>query len=121
MEVTTLIDLDYLRKLSRGDTKFVEDIIALFLKNTPLAIKNMKNYYQQENWDDLMMEAHKIRPSFNFLGLKELEDAAKNIENSASQKINLDQVGDAIMKIEKTIDLVFVELNNEMKSLSQEN
>lgn len=120
MDVSTLINLDYLRKLSRGDSKFVEDIIVLFLKNTPTAIKNMKNHYQQQNWEDLMMEAHKIRPSFNFLGLNELEEAAKKIENFASQKINLDQIGEAIIKIENTIDLVFVELSNEMKSLSQE-
>ena len=119
MDVSTIINLDYLRKLSRGDDKFIEEILVLFLKNTPLALKNMKNYYQQENWEDLMMEAHKIRPSFNFLGLKDLEDAAKKIENCASQKINLDQIGEAINKIEKTIDLVYVELSNEMKILSQ--
>jgi HPt (histidine-containing phosphotransfer) domain-containing protein len=115
MNDKALINLDYLRKLSRGDDKFVDDIIALFIKNTPSAIQKMKNHYQNQKWDDLMMEAHKIRPSFNFLGLKELEDAAKTIENLASEKSNIEQIGELINKIDKTIALVLIELKSELK------
>ena len=118
MDTASLIHLDYLRKLSRGDDKFIGDILALFLKNTPKAIKSMKEYYENKNWEDLMMEAHKIRPSFNFLGLKELEDAAKTIENYSSDRSNLSQVGELISKIEKSVDIVYQELEAELKHLS---
>lgn len=119
MESKTLINLDYLRKLSRGDEKFVEDVIELFLKNTPSAIRNMKKYYQNENWDDLMMEAHKIRPSFNFMGIKELEDAAKAIENNASKQSNTAQIKELLEKIEKISEYAFVQLKEELKKIGQ--
>lgn len=112
------INLDYLRKLARGDEKFVEDVIELFIKNTPNAIRNMRKYYERENWEDLMMEAHKIRPSFNFMGTREMEEAAKAIENYASRQTELEKIESFIEKIEKNIEEVYEELKDELRKIN---
>jgi HPt (histidine-containing phosphotransfer) domain-containing protein len=113
------INLDYLRVIAKGDEKFMATILELFIKNTPSAIDNIRRYFNASSWDDLMMEAHKIRPSFNFMGLKYLEDTARMIEQKAAKQKDITVVEELILILEKNMDRVYEQVNLELEKFNQ--
>ncbi|HET6244316.1 MAG: response regulator [Bacteroidetes bacterium] len=108
------IDLNYLRSLSKGDDNFIKEIIMLFIQQTPVAIDNMKRHYENKNWELLMAEAHKIKPSFGFIGGIKLVELAREIENFSSKKVNSNLVSKSILDIETICNNAYEELQNEL-------
>ncbi|MGH7238346.1 MAG: response regulator, partial [Candidatus Saccharimonadales bacterium] len=77
------IDLAYLKKLANGSNEFIQQMITLFIEQTPGAINRMEKYLEEHNWDALGKVAHKMKPSVMFVGIKEIEKDVKNIEDFA--------------------------------------
>ncbi|MDQ3191745.1 MAG: ATP-binding protein [Bacteroidota bacterium] len=113
------VDLNYIKNLSKGDNKFIEEIINLFIKQTPIAIENMKLHYKNKNWELLMAEAHKIKPSFNFFGIKKLEHAAMIIEDLSIKNENSDFLPESIITIETVCTKAIKELKDELNIMNK--
>lgn len=111
------VNLDYLKSLAKGNMKFIEDVISLFLVQTPVAIDNMKSHLNSKTWQLLLAEAHKLKPSFRFMGIKELEEVVHSIEESVEKQENLDLLHGMISKIEMRCNIAFKELKEELKKI----
>jgi len=104
------IDLTYLKELSNGSNKFINQMITIFLKETPVAIDNVEKYLNTSNWDALRAAVHKIKPSFSFMGIKELEEVINSVERYSETKTNLDQIPAMISKIKSVLKMAIQEL-----------
>ncbi|CAN5407728.1 hypothetical protein BH09BAC5_BH09BAC5_28360 [soil metagenome] len=92
-------------------------MIQLFLKQTPEYILGMKSCIKTDNWDGLQRYTHKLRPSIDYFGLpKEIADSAKLLDEYATKKEHLNMIPDLFLKIEKTFQLAYVELEEELKN-----
>ena len=111
------VNLDYLKSLAKGNMKFMEDVINLFIVQTPVTIDNMKIHLNNKTWQSLMAEAHKIKPSFRFMGIKELEEVVRSIEESVEKQENIDLLPGMISKIEMRCNIAFKELKEELKKI----
>ena len=109
------VNLDYLKSLSKGNTKFMEEVVSLFISQTPIAIENMKKHYETKNWQQLMAVAHKIKPSFNFMGIKRLEDFARKIEETSGNGEDHKNMPDWINTIEVVCNKAYKELKDELE------
>jgi signal transduction histidine kinase/DNA-binding NarL/FixJ family response regulator len=112
-----LTNLDYLRTVSKGNTKFMAEVISIFMLQTPSAITNMKKYAHAGDWKSLAAEAHKIKPSFNFMGMKKTGDLAKEIEELGKNNVQTEKIVFSIEKIEDACSKAFPELEMELKKL----
>jgi PAS domain S-box-containing protein len=109
-------NLDFLREISDGNEAFFKEFIQLFLKTAPQAIIDLQSSHKQENWELLRQAAHKVKPSFNYVGLKELNQAAARIEELARMKSSRDEISQLINKIETVCTQAFKELEIEIQS-----
>ena len=112
-------NLTFLKEMSDDNDSFIRDFINLFMQNAPESLAQLQQHLRQKEWEQIRQVAHKIKPSFNYLGLKELHEAAAKIEDYARQGIHLDEIPALIEKIVKTCSYAFLELQDEMKSLTQ--
>jgi signal transduction histidine kinase/CheY-like chemotaxis protein/HPt (histidine-containing phosphotransfer) domain-containing protein len=110
-------NLKYLQDISGGNKKFMSEIIELFMKQTPAAILNMKKHLQNNDYEKLATEAHKIKPSFNFLGICGLEELAGRIEKSVRSGNDTSHIPDSLKTMEEVCDSAFMELKEELKNL----
>jgi signal transduction histidine kinase/DNA-binding response OmpR family regulator len=84
-----LYDLEELKKITRGDKDFFKKILELFIENTPSNTEKMKQAVVEENWNTVGAIAHKLRPSFAHMGMKDLAEELKAIEENAFAGENL--------------------------------
>ena len=110
------IDLTYLKELSNGSKEFINEMISVFMEQTPVEIENLEKYLEAKDWKSLRAIAHKMKPSFSFMGIKELDVLIKLIEEYAANETNLDQLPEMISKIKNSSNEAIKELEIERKS-----
>ncbi len=84
-----------------------------FFEQTPPEIQNLEDHLTEKDWKALRATAHKIKPSLGFMGIKELEDTIKSIEEYASKEINLEQLPELVAKVKNICTEAIEELKVE--------
>ena len=116
MQTTNYINLTFLREISDGNENFYKEFISLFLASAPMAISEMEKSYISKDFDSLRQIAHKIKPSFNYVGLKELNQAAAKIEELASKATDTSEIQTHLDKIKSVCEIAFRELDEEVRT-----
>lgn len=109
------IDLDYLKQISNGSNEFIYQMITVFMEEVPNEIKNLENHLANKDWAALKATAHKMKPSFSFMGVKGLEDNIHAIEKNCAEEKNLEQIPGLIERIKTITEEVIGELEKEKK------
>lgn len=112
-----LTNLDYLRELSDNNESFFKDFIGLFLNNTPETMAELEKQLSGKNWEGVRQAAHKMKPSLNYLGLKEAQGLAASVEEYALKKENLEKIEGMVSRLKEICNAAYSELEQELKSL----
>ncbi|MEX0723268.1 MAG: Hpt domain-containing protein [Gracilimonas sp.] len=112
------IDLSYLEDMTGGDNEVMKEMIDLLIEETPKHLEKIKGAYRDRNWTALRAEAHKVKPMFLYVGLIELNEFCKQIEENANNAQDLDDMQELIDKLESGFDDINVELKKKVKELS---
>jgi len=113
-----LTNLDFLKEISENNDQFFREFIQMFLNNTPKSIEDMKAALENSDWEKLSQAAHKAKPSFNYIGLKELSQTAGKIEEYAKSLTRLNEIPSMITHIVETTNIAFLELESELQSIA---
>jgi len=112
------IDLSYLKQLSNGSSEFINQMITIFLEQTPKAIQTMEQAVEKGDWMALRAAAHKMKPSFGFMGIKSLKELIVQLEAEAEKGSNPEGMKDKIATIKTVCEQAIQELEVEQKTLS---
>ena len=74
------INLCYLKEIADGNDSFIIEMIEMFLEKTPEALEKMTSSMLQQNWEEVRLIAHRIKPSFVYMGLSETQKVLAEIE-----------------------------------------
>lgn len=110
-------DLNHLRKLADGNIGFVIEMVEMFLAKTPAEIKLVEDYFKNKEWDELRQIAHKIKPTFGYVGLKDIQDTLATVESYCFNKHNLDKLKPLIEKVSAVSQKAFKELEAELTAM----
>lgn len=105
-----LIDLTYLKSMSGNDIIFINEMIKLFLEQTPKTIINLKQCLDNKNWVELKKIAHKAKPTMIFFGLKKLQNTLLQLEKSEITTIDICSTTEMINEIETDFEKISIEL-----------
>ncbi len=85
------IDLSYLEDITGGDRAVILEMLDLFIRDIPIQIQKIHNHYQSSEMIEMGKEAHKVKPTLQYIGLsnmfediKAIEQIVKTGENKAS-------------------------------------
>jgi CheY-like chemotaxis protein/two-component sensor histidine kinase len=106
-------DLTYLKKLSKGDDDFVKQMISIFINQTPTAIQKMEADLSNKDWTSLRAVAHKMKPSFSFVGVTSLQEKIETIEDNAEKGTNANLIADLIAQVKEVSLKAVAELQTE--------
>ncbi len=112
------IDLSYLNEITGFESEIMVEMIDLFLEETPKQIAIIRESFEQENWYQLGAEAHKLKPTFLYVGLSKLNELTLDMEKFAKERRNLDQIAEMIQELEQGYGEVIPALTNERNRLS---
>lgn len=117
-KVFKYINLEYLESISINNTQFVEQMMRLFLKQTPEFIARAKQACEQQDWKEVGAVVHKLKATTATVGIAQLEPMLKTIEVSVTQQKDLDQIEGIMNQIADICDVACTELNEKLAILA---
>lgn len=106
-------NLDYLTELSNGNTKFVEEMINIFLVEIPGEIKNLENSIRKKDYGLVQRISHKLKSTIPFVGLdKVIEGEVYEIEKLAKEHSNISKIEELFSKVKRACRKAVEELGN---------
>ncbi len=79
------VDLSYLREMSGGNKPLVIEMISIFTNQVKEFGDEMDRLYASKQYQLLGKLAHKAKSSVSIMGLTELANNLKDLENSAAE------------------------------------
>ncbi len=106
-------DLSYLNTIAKGNQDFILKMISTFTHEMSIDLPRIKQQLAEHYWEGVASTAHKIKPSFQFFGIKELQESILIIESNAKEQKNLNDLPELISKLEYICGIAIAELNQE--------
>lgn len=87
-----MIDLSYLEKFTKGDTKKMKRYIDIYLNIAPETFQKMEQDINNKDWEQLRIKAHSLKPQADYMGIQGLKavlvDIEKNVLEEKFEKIH---------------------------------
>ncbi len=115
-----LYNLDVLEKTSGANKEFVLSMVESFMANNRRNISLMQDYLKQENWEAIGQLAHKMIPSYRYLGVKSSEINLKKIEQLALHDKKFEGITGLVEQVTFSTDEVMTALIDKVKLLKDE-
>lgn len=117
----SMINLDYLESLIAGyeedRIEFLEVMIETFLEEMPLELKNLDSHLQNQDWNSIQKNAHKIKSMISSMGMKETLEFVREIENLAEKGEDFNSIGELLLRVKENCELAFDESKKALKEL----
>ena len=110
---TKLVDLTYLSRMTGNNIEFLNEMKSTFLSSLPPAIDELANHIELNNQSEISKIVHKIKPSFELMGLKQLKEYSTQIEEYVFKGVEKEKVIDLAMQIVRICRLAFKELEED--------
>jgi CheY-like chemotaxis protein len=105
-------NMDYLMGATHGNKKIINNIVAVFFKETGKELIFLNDAIKKTNYTDIGDISHKIKSAFSILGISVLETVFKEMEQLSS---NTSSIGN-IELLNRRVNLVFNQARAEMKA-----
>jgi len=108
---TNCVNLSFLENFTKGDTEKRNQYIRMYLKTAPLLFSDLKALFQSEQWDELYVKAHSLKPQVLYMGISNLSGLLIKIEELAKQKGNKNELATLVQQAVNFNDQAMIELN----------
>ncbi len=81
-----ITDLNYLKTMSGGDSRFINEMIGLFREQMEEYKQQMPELLRKKAYDNLSKMAHKAKSSVAVMGMREVADTLKELEILAQEE-----------------------------------
>ncbi len=110
MESKKLVDLTYLYEISDGSDNLINDLFEMFFKQIPEYQDLLIGFYEKRDFYNLGRIAHKAKSAILMLGLKDLANELKKLEENAKEGKNFNEYQEIIAKFVRDSNIALEEL-----------
>lgn len=114
-----VINTESLKELTGGDDLFMVEMIEIYLRNTPVMLKEIKSSFKKHDFEKLKRTAHKIKSSFGMMGMIEPLNIAAEIEQSDEKNSDQDLLKSKIDRLSELVSISEKELKRELQFLKK--
>ena len=105
-----LIDLSYLNEISDGNNEFINDLVDMLFKHIPEYQIALSDLHNKKDWDNLSRIAHKAKSAILMVGMKDLANELKKLEENAKEGKNINEYQEIIAKFVRESNIGVKEL-----------
>jgi len=107
-----ITDLNYLKTMSGGDSKFIREMIDLFREQIDEYKSIMPELLKKKDYDGLSKIAHKAKSSVAVMGMTKVADLLKELEILAHNHKDVDQCEPLITHFLEQSEIAITELES---------
>jgi HPt (histidine-containing phosphotransfer) domain-containing protein len=109
--------LEYLREFSNNDVAFMKDMISIFIDTIGDDLRVIEDAWQKGEYPLVKSTVHKMKPSYQFMGIADLREDILNLENLAKAGVEREEMRVLIRRITEYTILAVKELEEEIRNL----
>lgn len=80
-----MVDLAFLRKFTKGNEAKMKRYIDMYLQTAPEIFRQMQEHLSGQNWTQLAISAHSLKPQADFMGIADLKAVLIEMEEEVKQ------------------------------------
>lgn len=104
------LDLSYLREMSGDSSEFMVEMLDAFLKQTPLTMADLEKAILAQDWKATSEAAHKIKPTFFYVGREDARDHMQIMEKNARELVNLQDIPEDFAETKRFVEILYQQL-----------
>lgn len=116
---TQPLDLSYLSEMSGDSAEFMIEMLEAFQKQTPIYLADLERAVEAEDWKATSECAHKMKPTFYYVGREDVRDHMQEIERNARELKNLEQIPAAFSEAKAFAEILYRQLDEAKAVLEQ--
>lgn len=113
-----IIDIKHINNFTSGDPVFIRQLVDIFLKRTPEYMKELKAAVDNKDWTQIKTMAHKVKPTFTYVGMGSFTNKVGSIEDYAIKK-DIDTIYKIMDEVWDDCQLAFDEFEDFVKSFDE--
>lgn len=113
------LDLAYLREMSGDSAEFMLEMLEVFQKQTPLYMAELAEAVATQNWKATYECAHKIKPTFYYVGREDARDHMQEIERNARELKDVESIPAAFAAAEAFVQVLYKQLDQAKADLEK--
>jgi HPt (histidine-containing phosphotransfer) domain-containing protein len=104
------LDLAYLREMSGDSADFMIEMLDTMMVQIPLYLADVQKAVDAKDWTQAGAFAHKVKPTFYYVGRDDLRDYMQWIERSCKDGVNLAQIPSALAEVSQEMNHVMAQV-----------
>ena len=113
------LNLSYLKEMSGDSAEFMIEMLEAFEKQTPIYMADLENAILAENWKATSEFAHKMKPTFYYVGREDARDHMQEIERNSRELKNIEGIPAAFAEAKAFVTLLYKQLDEAKAVLKQ--
>ncbi len=105
------LDLSYLRDMSGDSAEFMIEMIDMFKQQTPLYMEELKQAVSEKNWSKVSSCAHKIKPTFSYVGREDAKSHMQMMEQNARDLNKVEELPNAFAEVNDFVQILYNQLD----------
>ena len=94
------INIAFLESIAESNVAFINDMLTIFEQNTPIYIENIRAAIANRDFDAIMSNAHKMKPTGAYIGVDNLKELTAELEAGAEHRCTADELEEFLAAIE---------------------
>ncbi|TKC08907.1 Hpt domain-containing protein [Pedobacter frigoris] len=114
------LDLSYLKEMSGDSAEFIIEMIDLFKSQTPVYIAELQQAIDDKEWSKAAGFAHKIKPTFVYVGREDAKAHMQMMEDNASSLKDVDSLPSACDELVAFVEVLYGQLDKARAELEKQ-
>lgn len=108
-----LYELSMIEAIAGGDQDFIQTMLQLFIDTMPQSMKELQEHAANADWELMGKTAHKMKSTIDSMGIIELKQDIRTLENNGKQQTDLDKVPAQVAHVVRILEQVIEQLKND--------
>lgn len=104
------LDLSYLREMSGDSAEFMIEMLDTLVEQIPVYIEDLQKAVDAQDWKAVSEFAHKVKPTFYYVGREDVRDFVQVIERNAKEGVNVEAIPSALTEIKAELDVILTQV-----------
>ncbi|MFA6275295.1 MAG: Hpt domain-containing protein [Pedobacter sp.] len=114
------LNLSYLRDMSGDSADFMIEMLDVFKKQTPLYLADLEKAIEAEDWKTTSECAHKMKPTFYYVGREDVRDHIQEIERNARELKEIENIPTAFQEVKDFMVVLYKQLDDAKVELQKQ-
>lgn len=100
-----ILNITYLEEITGGDKEMILEMLDLFISDIPTQIENIEGFFASDQLVEMSKEAHKLKPTLQYVGLIQMYEDIKKLEEIGKNGTGSELIPDLIKSLKQQKDL----------------